>query len=276
MGQSGVGGEKFCAKSAAWMDARIFGLFLIIMSAFAVSDSIMAFVAERMRLANCAAHDMQHCLRVANLARRIALTEEGANPAIAYYGGLLHDVLDHKLYGNDGIEATQKELTALLASEPLVDDAATSKILEIVRNVGYKNMIRPRSEFDPWALSVEYRCVQDADLLDAIGAVGVARCMAFSGKGNRTLFGGNLIDGKAEVSREVYMQSQKSAEATAIGHFFEKLLRIRALIMTDKGKKLGEQRHANMVSYLSQLDGELQDAEDASGGAITEALTSFL
>lgn len=228
-----------------------------------------------MALANCAAHDVAHCYRVANLAHKIALTEPTADPTIAFYGGLLHDVLDHKLYGNEGTESTKTEMRNLLEGELSMDGSAVEKVFEIVKNVGYKNMICPRDVFDPFKLSVEYRCVQDADLLDAIGAIGVARCMAFSGRCNRRLFGGQLLEGTSAVSREEYLKSQKSADASAVAHFFEKLLRIRLLFTTAEGKKLGEQRHENMVTFLRQVDQELTDAGDESAGSIAEALKSF-
>lgn len=245
------------------------------MVAVAVSDELREFVAKRMKLANCAAHDMAHCDRVANLAYSIALKEQDANAQIAYYGGLLHDVLDHKLYGSEGTEATEKELTSLLTNEPNMEPSHIDTIFQIIRNVGYKNMIRPRHEFDPFRLSVEYRCVQDADLLDAIGAIGVARCMAFSGRCNRRLFGMDLLDGSSTISREEYLKSQKSPDASAVAHFFEKLLRIKDLFTTVEGKALGLQRHSNMVTFLRCLDQELLQAGDESGGAIEAGLATF-
>eukprot|EP01039_Chlorochromonas_danica_P006028 gene6028-6638_t len=243
-------------------------------AAFVVSQRLEDFVSERMKMAGCAAHDVAHCHRVANLARRLAVTQQ-ANPVIAFYGGLLHDVLDSKLYSAEAAQSAESQVTSLLSQEEALDASACQDIISIIQNVGYKNMIRPREEFDPWTLSAEYRCVQDADLLDAIGAIGVARCMAYSGRCNRKLFGQDLLQGSEAISREVYLQSQKNKDASAVAHFFEKLLRIKSLLLTEEGQRLGEQRHGHIVSFLQMLDDELIDAEDESAGAISQALPSF-
>lgn len=243
-------------------------------AAIVVSQRMEDFVSERMKMAGCVAHDVAHCHRVANLARRLAQAQQ-ANPVIAFYGGLLHDVLDSKLYSAEAAQSAESQVISLLAQEDALDASACQDIISIIKNVGYKNMIRPRTEFDPWTLSAEYRCVQDADLLDAIGAVGVARCMAFSGRCNRKLFGRDLLQGSETISREVYLQSQKNKEGSAVAHFFEKLLRIKALLLTEEGKRLGEKRHQHIVSFLEMLDDELIDAEDESAGAISKALPSF-
>ncbi len=271
-------GKNFFQRTAATstLKFKIASKMNIYTTLFAVSDRAHSFVAARMAIANCAAHDLAHCYRVANLSYQLAFKEHGASPTVAFYGGLLHDVLDSKLYGGDDTESTEKELRSILLEDDRLPNDAVVKIVEIIHNVGYKNIIRPRTDFDPWALSLEYRCVQDADLLDAIGAIGVARCMSFSGKNNRKLFGKNLAKASIVVNREAYLQSQKTSEASAIGHFFEKLLRIKDHIMTVEGKRLGQQRHSNMISFLQQLDAELSDAMDESSGAIAEGLQSFM
>lgn len=241
-----------------------------------VSQKVVEFVAARMAIANCAAHDINHCFRVANLSESIARKESGTNVKVAYYGGLLHDVMDHKLYGPEGTEATKTELLALLTEDSSLTASDVTTIFEIINNVGYKNMIRPRTDFDPFALSTEYRCVQDADLLDAIGAIGVARCYAYTGRTNAKMFGGPVVSGALTVTREQYLLSQQSKDASAVGHFFEKLLRIKDLIMTEEGKRLAAARHANMVAFLQQLDEELIGAGDVSGGVITNTIPHFI
>ena len=140
------------------------------------------------------------CMRCARLESRGArvpycrdhLQKEGGDLRVTYVAALMHDMMDSKLVpeGED-LEGLEKSLRQKVEKEmkdatPNWTDKDTDHVFTIVKSVGYKNMIR--DDWNPQGMSLEYRCVQDADLLDAIGAIGVARCFAFGGKRNRELF----------------------------------------------------------------------------------------
>ena len=134
----------------------------------------------------------------------------------------------------------------------------------IIKSVGYKNVIK--EGYDAFKLPVEYRCVQDADLLDAIGAIGIARCFAFSGKRNRKLFGmSRFPEGSQGISHEEYMKAQSCATDSAVDHFFDKLLTIEPRLTTVHGKALAHQRQMFMGEFLKQLDTML-------GGGVVSAV----
>lgn len=242
------------------------------MSAFeSVSREVIDFVSIQMEKANCCAHDMSHVMRVANLATRIAKEEGTADVQVAYLGALLHDVLDPKLYPQGEIDNVEKSIVSLLRKQESLSDANIDTIILIVKSVGYKNLIKP--EWDVMALPIEYRCVQDADLLDAIGAIGVSRCLAFSGKTNRKLFGvGQAAFSKDTIDHKVYLASQKAADATAVQHFFEKLLRLKDYVTTKLGKQVAIDRHQYMVTYLKQIVLECEEC----GGVDNEGMEEYI
>ena len=234
-------------------------------------DHFYQFVSERIAQAKCPAHDLAHCKRVANLAVWIAEKETGVNIIVTYIAGLMHDMLDSKLYSSDSITTAETEVRKVLENESSLNDSEVNHIISIVKSVGYKNMIR--SDWDPYSLSVEYRCVQDADLLDAIGAIGVARCYAYGGRKNRNLFGvsKNLEE---SVSQASYLKSQVSEESN-VDHFFDKLLRIPSLIITSRGKEAADKRYTTMKLFLEQVDAELEDAKDSDAGTISTSINEL-
>jgi len=239
--------------------------------------ALTAFVQRVMQSFACGAHDYAHVERVCKLATLIA-RQEGADERVAYVGALVHDVLDSKLVLDAGeSRSIEEELVHLLrqGSEGEEEDSSSSsssssssylseqqvqEVLVIVKSVGFKNLLR--KDFDPSALSIEYRCVQDADLLDAIGAVGVARCFAFGGKRARPLFGLPILDAdaNARVTAEEYAVSSSAAgTGSGVEHFFEKLLIIKDMMTTATGRRLALKRHTNMLSWLQNLDEELEE-----------------
>jgi uncharacterized protein len=209
------------------------------------------------------------------LAQRIAVCEGGADPRIAYIAGTLHDVLDSKLVSNHNAEVAESHLIDLLKSEQgFVSDNEITNILSIVHSVGYKNIIR--DDWRPLDLSVEYRCVQDADLLDAIGAVGIARCFAYGGKKNRRMFGVTKAVRVESISHSEYLTARDSADESGVDHFFDKLLRIPDKMLTATGRRMAKDRLAYMVTYLRQLDVEMEESGDPDAGKITAALSQLV
>lgn len=236
--------------------------------------SLENFIDTQMRSFKCATHDVAHCYRVANLAYTIAQEEPNADSRLAYIAGSLHDVLDSKLVTEDNAMSSELTLRQILASEPdFVSATETERIIMIIKSVGYKNIIR--EDWKPMELSVEYRCVQDADLLDAIGAVGIARCFAYGGKKNRRMFGVTKNVSAQCIGHEAYMAARDAGGESGVDHFFDKLLRIPDKMLTTHGRTLANERRLVMVSFLKQLDVEMEQSGDPDAGKIQTALVSM-
>ena len=242
-----------------------------------VPEKLLSFVAKHMKSMNCGAHDVAHVHRVAKLARVIA-AHEGADQTIAYVAGLVHDMLDSKLIDEENAATAEQVLVNILKNDmtealPNWSDNDTERVLEICKTVGYKNLLK--TDWNPQDRTLEYKCVQDADLLDAIGAVGVARCFAFGGKRGRLMFGvANTIG--ASITAEQY----KAAKGSGVEHFFDKLLLIKDLMTTTTGSTMAIPRHNNMVQFLQSLNEELveggdYDTLDASTATSTSTSTVF-
>ena len=186
-------------------------------------------------------HDWWHIHRVRNLALQMAAEEPGeVNAFICEMAALLHDVPDEKL--NETPEAGKKKLTDWLTHLPLTQEE-NEAILFIVLNLSYKGgtnkVVLP---------SIEGKIVQDADRLDAIGAIGIARTMAFSGSRGR------LIHDPSKKPREkLSYEEYRSGEDTAIMHFYEKLLKLKDTMNTQTGKAVAENRHQFMEQYLQEF-----------------------
>jgi uncharacterized protein len=186
-------------------------------------------------------HDWPHIERVSKLARTIAL-EEKADLFICELAALLHDVADVKRTNSEQ-EGLAKVNNWLVAHPVRPQDI--SHIMEIISTLSFKGGQKLKMS------TLEGRIVQDADRLDAIGAIGIARVFAYSGAKGRTFHDPSLKP-RDEMTEEEY----RSGKDTAINHFYEKLLKLKGLMNTDYGKKLAEQRHHFMLVYLDQFDAE--------------------
>lgn len=233
-----------------------------------VSQALNDFVSQHMMSFKCSTHDVAHAFRVANLAQRIAIAE-GANQKISFLSGLLHDIMDSKL--NTFPASTEEEIRALLTEDPSLTAEDVESIMGITKSIGYKNLIK-----EGWSTadrSVEYKCVQDADLLDAIGAVGVARCFGYGGKKVRPMFS---LSGPCElgISHADYMAQQSAGEggSSTVQHFFDKLLCLRSLMITETGKHIAACRHEFLEQFLGQLQLELSEGGDPSSEVISNYL----
>lgn len=187
-------------------------------------------------------HDWWHIDRVRNLALRIA-REENANLFICELAALLHDIADDKLNESDflGVKRVSDWL-----SDKDVSESEKSSVLDIILNMSFKAGLNKDK-----VLSLEGQIVQDADRLDAIGAIGISRTMAYAGsKGNLIHVPGTKI--RTEMTLEEYRQQ----ESTAIAHFYEKLLLLKDSMNTATAKSLAENRHSFMETFLNEFYAE--------------------
>jgi len=189
-------------------------------------------------------HDWWHIYRAWKNAQNIAKLEGDVDTLIVELGALLHDVADSKFYGGD------EEIGPKTAREYLISQGVAIEIVEhvenIVRHISFKGAI----EGQQW-MSPELAVVQDADRLDAVGAIGIARTFNYGGHKGRALYDPNNKP-NLEMTKEEY----KNSTAPTINHFYEKLLLLKGLMNTETGKAIAESRHQFMEQYLEQFYGE--------------------
>ncbi|WP_438318571.1 HD domain-containing protein [Sporosarcina sp. FA9] len=187
-----------------------------------------------------ASHDYAHIERVLKNAEKIMTTEPLANQAVVRLGVLLHDVEDAKYYSEKN--PTNFDILTSLGVEGELIEEILHCILSVSFSGGNEKEIT----------SLEGAIIRDADRLDAIGAIGIARTFAFGGAKGRKLYD---ID---EVVRLKMSEMEYRQRGTAsVTHFHEKLLLLKDLMITEEGKRLAEERHAFMVLFLEQLENEV-------------------
>lgn len=175
-------------------------------------------------------HDYYHIERVVINARKILQTEH-ADSFIVELAAWLHDLGDQKL--NNGIDKSEELISAFLKSLA-VEPSIIDRIIEIVSQVSFSKGNRPSS--------IEAEIVQDADRLDAIGAIGIARCFAYGGSKNRIL----------------YSPDEKEKENSSIQHFYDKLFKLKDLMNTESAKPIASKRHSFMEEYIAEFYREVQ------------------
>lgn len=202
----------------------------------------ITFVQERLKDAE-AGHDWFHIERVWHNALHLLEYEE-ADREVVEYAALLHDIADSKFHGGD------EELGPRLASEFLTSiNVSTDVIVHVCHIIRYMSF---KSSWEQKAFhSKEMEIVQDADRLDAIGAIGIARAFHYGGHKNRLIYDPGVLP-MPEQSQEQYKQST----APSINHFYEKLLLLKNKMNTTTARQLAEGRHAFMEAYLEQFYGE--------------------
>lgn len=197
------------------------------------------FVKEKLIGAE-AGHDWFHMERVWKLSKKIAANEQ-CNLMVVELSALLHDIADPKFHNGDETLALKISQEFLESQE--VAPEITSQVLFIIKNISFKN----RGEV-PENLPLELKIVQDADRLDAIGAIGIARTFNFGGFKNNLMYHPD-IQPKLNMTKEEY----KKNEGTTINHFYEKLLLLKDLMNTETAKKIASERHDLMVSFLDEF-----------------------
>lgn len=201
-----------------------------------------AFVRERMS-GEGSGHDWWHVHRVRQTALRLA-GEEGADAFVVELAALLHDVADHKFHGGDasaGPRAAREWLGGLC-----VDAGVTEHVAAIIAELSFKGAGVPT----PMS-SVEGAVVQDADRLDAIGAMGIARAFAFGGSRGRLMH-----DPDAAPEMHDSFERYKSSAGPTVNHFHEKLLLLRDRMNTASARRVAEGRHRFMEQFLERFHAE--------------------
>lgn len=190
-------------------------------------------------------HDWFHLERVWKNAKQIAVTE-GGDLFVIELAALLHDIADHKFVADADTEA-KRRIQAML-SEVQVDQQTIDRVIDIVLKSSFKGGIgeNPMTQ-------LEGLIIQDADRLDAIGAIGIARTFAFGGKFGNLLYHPDIPPTKFK-SAEEYRKNRTHT----INHFYEKLLLLKDKMNTPTGKRMAEQRHIFMQEFLNQFYNEWQ------------------
>lgn len=192
-------------------------------------------------------HDWFHIERVVKIAKQIAKKETGTDIFVIELAALLHDIADWKVR-----DANKSEVEVLedVTKQLMFPTNTKEKVIEIVLNMSYSKNLDGRNK-----LSKEGEIVQDADRLEALGAIGVARAFAYGGKKNREMYN-PLIKPKSFTSTDSY----RKANGTTINHFYEKLFLLKGLMNTKTAKQIANKREKFMKKFLDEFykewDGE--------------------
>ncbi|KMQ65603.1 phosphohydrolase [Chryseobacterium angstadtii] len=202
-------------------------------------ENTVAFVKEKLEGAE-AGHDWYHIERVWKLSKKIAQTEN-CNQDVVELSALLHDIADPKFHNGD--ETIAPKIAREFLEGQQVPEDVIEKVLFIIKNISFKN----RGEA-PAELPIELKIVQDADRIDAIGAIGIGRTFNFGGFKNNPMY-----DPEIQPSLNMSKDEYKKSNGTTINHFYEKLLLLKDLMNTGKGKEIAQERHDYMLGFLDQF-----------------------
>ena len=207
------------------------------------SSDLVCRVAQHIKAkfaSESSGHDWHHIHRVWKLARQIG-AQEGTNQEVIELGALVHDIADWKFHGGDdtvGPREAERLLTEEGASADIIE-----QVVEIVATISYKG-----AGVTTGMKSLEGKCVQDADRLDAIGAIGIARCFAYGGHAGRLMYDPDVLP-EMHASAEAY----KASKGHSLNHFYEKLFLLKDRMNTQSGKAMAEKRHRFMEQYVEQF-----------------------
>ena len=190
-------------------------------------------------------HDWFHIERVFKNTILIS-KDEKVDVFIVSLGALLHDIADPKFYNGD--ETIGPKIAAEFLKKENVDSKTITHVINIIKYISFKNSL---SKTGKKFTSKELEVVQDADRLDAIGAIGIARCFNYGGFKNRALYDPEILP-NLEMTKEQY----KKSDAPTINHFYEKLLLLKDKMNTVAGKKIALERHQYMEQFLTQFYNE--------------------
>ena len=207
-----------------------------------IIDLTIAFVQETLKGAE-GGHDWFHIHRVFLNSKHIA-KGEGIDNLVVSLGALLHDIADAKFH--DGDESVGPKIAKDFLDSINVEPEVIEHVVNIINNISFKNSLSNDglTKFN----SKELQIVQDADRLDAIGAIGIARAFNYGGFKNRELYNPEIAP-NLNLTKEEY----KKSAAPTINHFYEKLLLLKDKMNTPTGKILAEERHGYMQNFLNQF-----------------------
>jgi uncharacterized protein len=200
------------------------------------------FVKEKLEGAE-AGHDWFHIERVWKLSKKIA-EQEGGNLEVIELSALLHDIADPKFHNGD--ETLALKISQNFLEEIHVEDELIEQVLFVIKNISFKN--RAEAPENP---PLELQIVQDADRLDAIGAIGIARTFNFGGFKNNLMYHPE-IKPNLGMNKEEY----KKSNGTTINHFYEKLFLLKDSMNTQKGREIAKARHDYMVNFVERFKDE--------------------
>jgi len=204
-----------------------------------IIEKTISFVKETLQHAE-GGHDWFHIERVYKNALLIA-KDENVDTYIVSLGALLHDIADAKFHNGD--ETVGPKVARQFLESVHVSEVVIAHVENIISNISFKG-----GNFDQKFMSPELDVIQDADRLDAIGAIGIARCFNYGGFKNRKLY-----DPAIPVNLNMTKAEYKKSTAPTINHFYEKLLLLKDKMNTVTGKKIAEQRHEYMEQFLNQF-----------------------
>ncbi len=199
----------------------------------------VAFVKEVLTDAE-GGHDWWHIYRVWKSAKQIAQTEE-VDLFVVELGALLHDIADSKFHDGDETVGPRKARVFLASLQ--VDESVIEHVEKIISNISFKG-----GNLKQAFKSAELDVIQDADRLDALGAIGIARTFNYGGHKDREIYNPE-IKPNLNMTKEEY----KNSDAPTLNHFYEKLLLLKERMNTESGKRMAEQRHEFMELYLEQF-----------------------
>lgn len=205
-------------------------------------DKTIAFVKEKLDNAE-GGHDWFHIERVYKNSILIA-KEEDCDLTVVKLGALLHDIADSKFH--DGDETIGPKIARAFLESENVFEETINHVINIIENISFKG-----GNFENKFSSKELEIVQDADRLDAIGAIGIARTFNYGGFKNRALYNPSIAP-NLNMSKEEY----KNSNSPTLNHFYEKLLLLKDKMNTATGKKIALERHKFMENFLSQFYAE--------------------
>lgn len=205
-------------------------------------EAAIVFVKETLKDAE-GGHDWFHIERVYNNTLRIAQGET-VDLLTVSLGALLHDIADSKFYNGD--ETVGPQLATQFLMKHNVDSTVIEHVVQIIKHISFKG-----GNTETTFTSTELQVVQDADRIDALGAIGIARTFNYGGFKNRKLY-----DPAIKPQLDMTPAEYKASTAPTINHFYEKLLLLKECMHTKTAKKLAEQRHKFMESYLKQFYAE--------------------
>jgi uncharacterized protein len=212
-----------------------------------IVSKTITFVKEKLNDAE-GGHDWFHIERVYKNALLIA-NDENCDLTVVKLGALLHDIADSKFHNGD--ESVGPKVAREFLESLNVDEVIIVHVVNIIDNISYKG-----GNLEKKFSSVELEIVQDADRLDAIGAVGIARAFNYGGFKNRALY-----DPKIAPNVSMTKEEYKSSNAPTLNHFYEKLLLLKDKMNTQTGKQIAQKRHQYMEGFLSQFYAEWDGAK---------------
>lgn len=192
----------------------------------------------------CSAHDFFHIERVSTIAKKLHALEKNGDLLVVEAGAYLHESLDEKFFENGSIEDKKQSLQHFLGSLGMSEQQVTGSMF-IIENIGFWKSLERGEDF---SMTSELALVEDADRLESVGAIAVARTFAYGGRKNRSLYDPS-VSPKTLTTKNDY----QAGENTSINHFYEKLLIIKDRMHTASARRIAEQRHKFMEQYLEQF-----------------------